>query len=265
MYLLNMLMPPERKLQRIILKSFLHPIEFYVNKPDLQNDSARKCLLGILKHLGTHNMYILRCIATSKNITIQNVFVLDSKASIYNRLNRILACNYCYLGNTVKDDEKIAMKQMRGQPVQDKNYTRLKKQLQRLDKKDIASMTTEEFSRHKALYQILRSDIEAKETMIQMNLSTPNTSRKCHTMTPANFQNYCGRPLNVQTNIDIDDYSSKILPRMMKFLEKQDWETLLSGAIPIHNQQTLEIGICSEEEEEENRQQPVYDDYSFLL
>ena len=84
-------------------------------------------------------------------------------------------------------------------------------------------------------------------------------------MTPANFQNYCGRPLNVQTNIDIDDYSSKILPRMMKFLEKQDWETLLSGAIPIQNQQGLEIGICSEEEEEENRQQPVYDDYSFLL
>jgi hypothetical protein len=168
MHLLTMLMPPERKLQRIILKSFLHPIDIYASKPDLENDSDPKCLLAIVRQLGTKNVYLLRCLVASRNITVESVFRLASKQKIFNRLNHILACNFCFLGNTVKDGAKIRMNELMGLPVEDQEYKSLKKQLQRLNKKDIAEMTFQEFNHHKALYQNLRSDIRTKEMSMQI-------------------------------------------------------------------------------------------------
>jgi hypothetical protein len=72
------------------------------------------------------------------------------------------------LGNTVKDGAKIRMNELMGLPVEDQEYKSLKKQLQRLNKKDIAEMTFQEFNHHKALYQNLRSDIRTKEMSMQI-------------------------------------------------------------------------------------------------
>uniref|UniRef100_A0A6C0K1I8 Uncharacterized protein n=1 Tax=viral metagenome TaxID=1070528 RepID=A0A6C0K1I8_9ZZZZ len=261
---LLLLMEPERKLQRIILKSYLHPIDVYGNKSDLQSNNPNKCVLAILKELGTTNIYILRCMVTLRKITIQGVFRLASKQTIHHSMNHILACMYCYLGNTIKDGAKTHQKEMLGIPLEDPDYTRLKKQLQRLDKKKISGMTLEEFKRHKAMYERLRGDIETKQQQMDFNTIATNSSRKCHTMTSENYEKYCGRPMVVENNIQIDDIASKILPRLMKFFEKQDWDTLFSGAILIDNEHDLEQSFCQEGEEEEER--PGYEnDYSYIL
>jgi hypothetical protein len=170
---------------------------------------------------------------------------------------------YCYLGNTIKDGAKTLHKEMLGLPLEDPDYTRLKKQVQRLDKKNLSGMSSEEFKRHKAMYERLRGDIETKQQQMDFNTIATNSSRKCHTMTSENYEKYCGQPLVVKNNIQIDDIASKILPRLMRFFEKQDWETLFLGAISINNKYDLEQGLCQEEEEE--RRSGYEDDYSYIL
>lgn len=249
------LMEPERRVERIILKSFLHPIDVYAKREDLVSDTGSICLMASVKRIGTKDLFLLQCTYyISNRITIDTVYKIASKTGIRNKLHKILSCEYCYLGNTVENKFISNLKKMLGEPKELPEYTRAKQQLQILNRVDIQSLNARDFAVYKTKYQKLRTDIGAMEKKMQINIYGTSSSPKCHGMTPVNYEKYCGYPLEKQVNPPLGDRSDNIMQAMMLFLERCDWEEIYSKSIILENKQELEEMIGSEETE-----------YNFLL